>query len=123
MLTLAPILAAAVSIGSLTEADRNALNRAESVSVHTPRSAGGQRLVQQYHYAAGPMRRSLPNVSQVGPPLEPGKVYPLHLLVTTNYRLPADVDRANLEVGDVDCVGWDVVDGMECIECRGCDVE
>ena len=44
------------------------------------------------------MRRSLPNVSQTGPPLEPGKTYPLHLLVTTNYRLPADVDRANLEV-------------------------
>jgi len=24
-------------------------------------------------------------------------VYPLHLLYTTNYRLPGDVDRANLE--------------------------
>jgi len=24
-------------------------------------------------------------------------VYPMHLLVTTNYRLPADVDRNNLE--------------------------
>jgi hypothetical protein len=24
-------------------------------------------------------------------------VYPLHLLLTTNYRLPADVDRNNLE--------------------------
>ncbi|KAF0299608.1 Actin-binding LIM protein 2 [Amphibalanus amphitrite] len=84
-----------ISIGSLTEADRNALNQAESVSVHTPRS--GHRLPYQYQFAGGPMRRSLPNVSQTGPPLEPGKVYPLHLLVTTNYRLPADVDRANLE--------------------------
>ena len=26
-----------------------------------------------------------------------GPFYPLHLLYTTNYRLPGDVDRANLE--------------------------
>lgn len=29
---------------------------------------------------------------------EPLKVYPYHLLMTSNYRLPADVDRNNLEV-------------------------
>lgn len=29
---------------------------------------------------------------------EPAKIYPYHLLVITNYRLPADVDRCNLEV-------------------------
>lgn len=33
-------------------------------------------------------------------PTEPPKLYPYHLLVITNYRLPADVDRCNLEVGD-----------------------
>lgn len=28
---------------------------------------------------------------------EPAKIYPYHLLLITNYRLPADVDRCNLE--------------------------
>jgi len=28
---------------------------------------------------------------------EPAKIYPYHLLLITNYRLPADVDRLNLE--------------------------
>ena len=32
-----------------------------------------------------------------GEPLRAPNVYPLHLLYTTNYRLPGDVDRANLE--------------------------
>ena len=41
------------------------------------------------------MNRSLPNMSaclQKAP-----KIYPIHLLVTSNYRLPKDVDRCNLE--------------------------
>lgn len=29
---------------------------------------------------------------------EPAKIYPYHLLQITNYRLPSDVDRCNLEV-------------------------
>ena len=29
---------------------------------------------------------------------EPPKIYPAHLLFTTNYRLPVDVDRCQLEV-------------------------
>jgi len=33
----------------------------------------------------------------IGEPLRAPNVYPLHLLYTTNYRLPGDVDRANLE--------------------------
>lgn len=41
------------------------------------------------------LRRSLPNMCAIQ---HPGKVYPYHLLITTNYRLPADVDRCNLEV-------------------------
>lgn len=28
---------------------------------------------------------------------EPAKIYPYHLLLVSNYRLPADVDRCNLE--------------------------
>lgn len=45
------------------------------------------------------LRRSMPNVAQLhhihhdGPP----KLYPYHLLATTNYRLPPDVDRCHLE--------------------------
>lgn len=45
------------------------------------------------------LRRSMPNVNQLqqihqeGPP----KLYPYHLLVTSNYRLPPDVDRCHLE--------------------------
>ena len=45
------------------------------------------------------LRRSMPNVAQLqhlhseGPP----KLYPYHLLATSNYRLPPDVDRCHLE--------------------------
>ena len=42
------------------------------------------------------LRRSLPTLSHMSN--EPPKIYPYHLLVITNYRLPADVDRCNLEV-------------------------
>ncbi|XP_014251095.1 actin-binding LIM protein 3-like isoform X3 [Cimex lectularius] len=40
------------------------------------------------------LRRSLPNMCGIQ---QPGKVYPYHLLITSNYRLPPDVDRCNLE--------------------------
>lgn len=48
--------------------------------------------------AGSSLRRSMPNVSLLhmhseGPP----KLYPYHLLATTNYRLPPDVDRCHLE--------------------------
>lgn len=45
------------------------------------------------------LRRSMPNVANLnhlhndGPP----KLYPYHLLVTSNYRLPPDIDRCHLE--------------------------
>lgn len=52
-------------------------------------------------------RRSMPNVNQLlmqqqqqqlaASHLEPPKLYPYHLLVTSNYRLPPDVDRCHLE--------------------------
>ncbi|KAH0817182.1 hypothetical protein GEV33_005609 [Tenebrio molitor] len=44
------------------------------------------------------VRRSLPNMAHTMLINEPAKIYPYHLLVITNYRLPADVDRCNLEV-------------------------
>ena len=50
------------------------------------------------------LRRSLPNMSaaalaaQQALSNEPPKIYPAHLLFTTNYRLPVDVDRCQLEV-------------------------
>ncbi|KZS15564.1 Actin-binding LIM protein 1 [Daphnia magna] len=49
------------------------------------------------------LRRSLPNMSaaalaaQQALANEPPKIYPAHLLFTTNYRLPVDVDRCQLE--------------------------
>lgn len=42
------------------------------------------------------LRRSLPNMA-ASHSSEPPKIYPYHLLLITNYRLPADVDRCNLE--------------------------
>lgn len=52
-----------------------------------------------YHFPqAGLIRRSLPNMAHSILVHEPAKIYPYHLLIITNYRLPGDVDRCNLEV-------------------------
>lgn len=52
-----------------------------------------------YHFPQnGLFRRSLPNMAHSILVHEPAKIYPYHLLMITNYRLPADVDRCNLEV-------------------------
>ncbi|XP_026499418.2 actin-binding LIM protein 3 isoform X3 [Vanessa tameamea] len=45
----------------------------------------------------GGVRRSLPNMATSHLLHEPAKLYPYHLLLITNYRLPPDVDRLNLE--------------------------
>ncbi|XP_035229700.1 actin-binding LIM protein 1-like [Stegodyphus dumicola] len=42
------------------------------------------------------LRHSLPNVT-LHLSTEPPKCYPYHLLMTSNYRLPSDVDRCHLE--------------------------
>ncbi|KAG8202041.1 hypothetical protein JTE90_010409 [Oedothorax gibbosus] len=42
------------------------------------------------------LRHSLPNVN-LHLSTEPPKLYPYHLLITLNYRLPPDVDRCHLE--------------------------
>ena len=36
---------------------------------------------------------------------EPPKIYPAHLLLITNYRLPNDVDRCHLEVSLYQYIG------------------
>lgn len=51
------------------------------------------------------VRRSLPNMATSHLLHEPAKLYPYHLLLITNYRLPPDVDRLNLEVTNLSIVG------------------
>lgn len=53
--------------------------------------------------APGGVRRSLPNMAHSHLVHEPAKIYPYHLLLITNYRLPHDVDRLNLEVSFFCC--------------------
>ena len=56
-----------------------------------------QRSQSSVSYAAH-LRRSMPNVNFHLHTNEPAKLYPYHLLMTTNYRLPPQVDRCHLEV-------------------------
>ncbi|KAG4080226.1 hypothetical protein HA402_008297 [Bradysia odoriphaga] len=80
-----------VSVDSITEGDRQAL------MADLPASSTYSG-VMSYHYPqAGLIRRSLPNMAHSMLVHEPAKIYPYHLLLITNYRLPADVDRCNLE--------------------------
>ncbi|XP_022918033.1 actin-binding LIM protein 2 isoform X2 [Onthophagus taurus] len=80
-----------ISIGSMTDVDRRALN--SEMIVPTTYSALG-RSPGGY---TSQVRRSLPNMAHTMLINEPAKIYPYHLLLTNNYRLPADVDRVNLE--------------------------
>jgi len=114
-----------ISAASLTESDRRALapdlrssitysSHLGGVSAHTPRPHSQQGLrtgpisVASHHVppfrAHTHLRRSLPNMSaatlaahQAHSSADPPKIYPAHLLFTSNYRLPADVDRCHLE--------------------------
>nr|CAD7444958.1 unnamed protein product [Timema bartmani] len=67
----------------------------QTTSEFPPSSTFGAGLRYTVSYSPH-LRRSLPNMSH---PMstEPAKIYPYHLLLITNYRLPADVDRLNLE--------------------------
>lgn len=77
---------------SITEGDRRALMGGDLPASSTYSGA------LSYHYPqAGLIRRSLPNMSHSMLVHEPAKIYPYHLLLITNYRLPSDVDRCNLE--------------------------
>ncbi|XP_035726550.1 actin-binding LIM protein 2-like isoform X12 [Vespa mandarinia] len=96
-----------VSTGSITDVDRRALvcTTAPYYSRQISMNDGGI-LPSSTTYTGGlgsvvgshgghHVRRSLPDMGAA--PTEPPKLYPYHLLVITNYRLPADVDRCNLE--------------------------
>ncbi|XP_042219782.1 actin-binding LIM protein 3-like [Homarus americanus] len=78
-----------VSAGSLTEADRSALNA--ELCASTTYSSG----LRGYSSYSPHLRRSLPNMHHMSS--EPPKIYPAHLLLVSNYRLPNDVDRCHLE--------------------------
>ncbi|XP_015188529.1 PREDICTED: actin-binding LIM protein 2 isoform X3 [Polistes dominula] len=82
-----------VSTGSITDVDRRALNDGGILPSSTTYTGGLGSVVGSHggHH----VRRSLPDMGAA--PTEPPKLYPYHLLVITNYRLPADVDRCNLE--------------------------
>ncbi|XP_015597128.1 actin-binding LIM protein 2 isoform X7 [Cephus cinctus] len=82
-----------ISTGSITDVDRRALNDGGILPSSTTYTGGLGSVVGVHggHH----VRRSLPDMGAA--PTEPPKLYPYHLLVITNYRLPADVDRCNLE--------------------------
>ncbi|XP_011141287.1 actin-binding LIM protein 2 isoform X1 [Harpegnathos saltator] len=96
-----------ISTGSITDVDRRALvcTTAPYYSRRISMNDGGI-LPSSTTYTGGlgsvvgghgghHVRRSLPDMGAA--PTEPPKLYPYHLLVITNYRLPADVERCNLE--------------------------
>nr|XP_050864388.1 actin-binding LIM protein 2 isoform X6 [Vespula vulgaris] len=96
-----------ISTGSITDVDRRALvcTTAPYYSRRIGMNDGGI-LPSSTTYTGGlgsvvgshgghHVRRSLPDMGAA--PTEPPKLYPYHLLIITNYRLPADVDRCNLE--------------------------
>ncbi|XP_012255551.1 actin-binding LIM protein 2 isoform X10 [Athalia rosae] len=81
-----------ISTGSITDVDRRALNDGGILPSSTTYTGGlGSVTVGHGHH----VRRSLPDMG--ANPGEPPKLYPYHLLLITNYRLPGDVDRCNLE--------------------------
>lgn len=81
-----------ISTGSITDVERRALN--SEMPVSTTYTGGLGRYPGGY---ASQVRRSLPNMAHTMLINEPAKIYPYHLLMITNYRLPPDVDRLNLE--------------------------
>lgn len=80
-----------VSVDSITDGDRRALG-----AELPPSSTYSGAFYNQSNSQS--VRRSLPNMMAHSMLIhEPAKIYPYHLLLITNYRLPADVDRCNLE--------------------------
>ncbi|KAM3956509.1 actin binding LIM protein Uncoordinated 115a isoform 2-T2 [Aphomia sociella] len=96
-----------ISAGSITDVDRSAVTTDGGVVGGAPGVRGGSAVgpvgpgsVAGGGSALGPrtgVRRSLPNMATSHLLHEPAKLYPYHLLLITNYRLPPDVDRLNLE--------------------------
>nr|XP_032523296.1 actin-binding LIM protein 3-like [Danaus plexippus plexippus] len=86
-----------ISAGSITDVDRSAVVSGTCVA---SRAAWLVRADPGGVARAGGVpgvRRSLPNMATSHLLHEPAKLYPYHLLLITNYRLPPDVDRLNLE--------------------------
>ncbi|XP_011497253.1 PREDICTED: actin-binding LIM protein 3 [Ceratosolen solmsi marchali] len=81
-----------ISTGSITDVDRRALNDGGILPSSTTYTGGLESAIVGHGQH---VRRSLPDMGAA--PTEPPKLYPYHLLIITNYRLPADVDRCNLE--------------------------
>lgn len=83
-----------ISTGSITDVERRAMNCEMPLSTTY---AGGLGRYPIGGYASQQVRRSLPNMAHSMLINEPAKIYPYHLLIVTNFRLPSDVDRMNLE--------------------------
>ncbi|GIY08705.1 actin-binding LIM protein 3 [Caerostris darwini] len=83
-------------ISTLSEqGDRLCINHSSSGLFRgTPYSEGFRGF--RYPTYSPHLRHSLPNVT-LHLSTEPPKLYPYHLLITSNYRLPPDVDRCHLE--------------------------
>ncbi|KPJ02978.1 Actin-binding LIM protein 3 [Papilio xuthus] len=100
-----------LSAGSITDVDRSAVSTEGGVVVRGGSAAGGGAVLGGTGAGVGGavsamggvgprgggVRRSLPNMATSHLLHEPAKLYPYHLLLITNYRLPPDVDRLNLE--------------------------
>ncbi|XP_028040559.1 actin-binding LIM protein 2 isoform X3 [Bombyx mandarina] len=83
-----------ISAGSITDVDRSAVTTEAGIVVRGVSTLGSGVGVRG---GVGGVRRSLPNMATSHLLHEPAKLYPYHLLLITNYRLPPDVDRLNLE--------------------------
>ncbi|XP_052745075.1 actin-binding LIM protein 3 isoform X2 [Bicyclus anynana] len=88
-----------ISAGSITDVDRSAVTTDGGVVIRGGGVVSAAAAVGGVGVGArgGGVRRSLPNMATSHLLHEPAKLYPYHLLLITNYRLPPDVDRLNLE--------------------------
>ncbi|XP_047035879.1 actin-binding LIM protein 3 isoform X2 [Helicoverpa zea] len=88
-----------ISAGSITDVDRSAVSVVVGAQTTDGGVAvrGGSAAFPARHAGTPGVRRSLPNMATSHLLHEPAKLYPYHLLLITNYRLPPDVDRLNLE--------------------------
>ncbi|XP_053619615.1 actin-binding LIM protein 3 isoform X4 [Plodia interpunctella] len=85
-----------ISAGSITDVDRSAVTT-DGVTAVSAAALGAARGGLGPRGGSGGVRRSLPNMATSHLLHEPAKLYPYHLLLISNYRLPPDTDRLNLE--------------------------
>lgn len=82
-------------VSGTSDHDRNAMNHSASGMFRSTPFSDGYSGFRYASYSPH-LRRSMPNVNW-HLSSEPPKLYPYHLLMTSNYRLPVDVDRCHLE--------------------------